>query len=298
MRVTFDSFSNTSVALLNRDATTQGLLTQKISSGENITSADQNPLEAQTILSLQSTGAQTQQFYNNATYALNVSTASYSAVKELSTVSDTAGELAAGTSALTTPEEFSANGTEVNGLIEEAVTSANQQFNGQHLLGGTETSTPPFTVVRDSQGQVTSVAYTGAAQGASIQVAPGSSVSPFPDGTSNSAVAGFINQLVSLRTAFQNNDATSVAAQVPGLQSSEDSILNTLGSLGAQQNSLQMTQNAATTSYSNTASTIGQLNDVNLAEASVELTQSQTAYQAGLQATAKIMSQSLLNYIT
>jgi len=165
------------------------------------------------------------------------------------------------------------------------------------LLGGTRTDTPPFSISRDAQGKVTAVSYAGAAQGPSIQISETSSVAPYPDGASNNEVGVFINRLVALRDALQNKDAAAVSALRPGLQASEDAVVGTLGRLGAQQSRLETAQESASASYDEASARIGNYNDVDLPQAMVDCTKSQTAYQAGLQATAKILSHSLLDYL-
>jgi flagellar hook-associated protein 3 FlgL len=190
-----------------------------------------------------------------------------------------------------------AYGVEVNTLIEQAITGANQKFDGKFLLGGTKTDTAPFTVIRDADGKVTSASYVGAAQGAAFQVSETANVSPYTDGATNTELATFINRLVSVRDALENGDVAAVSALRPGLQDSEDAVLGTLGKIGAQQRRIEMSQETAVARFEETSARISDHNDVDLSQAIVELTRSQTAYQAALQTTAKIMSQSLLDYI-
>src|SRR5688572_21296418 len=170
MRVTFNSFRDESLTHLNREAVNQGRLQAQLSSGQKISRPDEDPLTAQKILDLQSTTAQTQQYFRNAGYALDISRSSFSAVDELRKVSDRTGEIVSGIGEFTTGQSMRAYGVEVNTLIEQAITGANQKFDGKFLLGGTKTNTAPFTVVRDADGKVTSASYVGAAQGAAFQV--------------------------------------------------------------------------------------------------------------------------------
>ncbi len=297
MRVTFNSFRDESLTHLNREAANSGRLQAQISSGQKISQADEDPLTAQKILGLQSANAQTQQFYNNANYALDISRASFGAVDEVRKVSDRVGEIVASIGELTMPVGFQGYGAEVDSLIEQAVTAANQRLDGKYLLGGTKTDIAPFTAARDAAGKITSVAYVGAAQGPAIQVGEATTVSPYPDGASNTEIADFINRLVAVRDSLQSSDTAGVAAQRGGLQNSEDAVLGTLGKIGGQQRRLEMSLESASARYEENTGRISNYNDVDLSQAIVELTKSQTAYQAALQTTAKIMSKSLLDYL-
>ena len=299
MRVTFDSFVNIAQPILDRQGSIQAKLEQQISSGQSINEASDDPLTASRILNLQTATDQAQQNFQNASYALNISTASYNAVNAIQQVSTAASEIAVDASDSITGQESSAtNATQINEMLEEAVSAGNQQFNGSYVLGGTKTDTPPFSVTRDSTGQITGVTYVGAASGASIPVGDNTSVSPFTDGSANSSLADFMNQLVSFRDALTNNDTATISTLQSQLTQSNTNVINTVGQLAAQQSGLQRIQTETTASYNAMSAQMTQYDGVDLAQAATALTQSQTAYQAAIQSEAKVMAKSLLDYIT
>lgn len=297
MRVTFNSIRENSLLHMNRESAKLAKTQDEIASGQKITRPNEDPLVAQKILSLQSANAKDQQFYRNAGYALDISRASFSAMDRVRETVDRSGEIAESISGLTTPDAFRSYAEEVDGLIEQAVSVVNQQFDGKNLFGGTKTDSPPFNVTRDGTGKATAVAYVGAAQGADLQVSESTTVSPFADGASNTGTADFITRLIELRDALTGGDASSITALRPGLRASENEVLDTMGRLTAQQNHLEKTQDALSLRYDQAAARINQYNDVDLSTAIVNLTKSQTAYEASLQATAKISEHSLLDYI-
>ena len=49
----------------------------------------------------------------------------------------------------------------INSKLEDAITWANFQHLGQYLFSGSSTATAPYTVVRDSDGKISSVTYQG-----------------------------------------------------------------------------------------------------------------------------------------
>src|SRR6218665_123549 len=121
MRVTFNSIRENSLVNINREGSKQAKLQTQIASGQRIANANEDPLVAQKILSLQASNAQDQQYYRNVGYALDVSKASYSAMDKVRETVDRAGEIAESVSPLTTPDGFRSYAEEVNGLIEQAV---------------------------------------------------------------------------------------------------------------------------------------------------------------------------------
>jgi flagellar hook-associated protein 3 FlgL len=299
MRVTFNSFVNIAQPILDQQGSIQAKLEQQISSGQSISEASDDPLNASRILNLQTATNEAQQNYQNASYALNISTSSYTAVSAIQQVATSASQIAVEAGdPITGAESNTANAAQVNDMLEEAVAAGNQEFNSSYVLGGTNTSTPPFSVTRDSSGDITGVTYVGSANGASIPVGNGTSVTPSTDGTTNSGLADFMNQLVSLRDALTSNDTSTISSLQSQLTQSTTNLSNTAGVLSAQQSELQNIQNENTTSYNAMTSQIGTDDGVNLATAATALSQSQTAYQAAIEAESKVMSKSLLDYIS
>jgi len=67
----------------------------------------------------------------------------------------------------------------INEHLEQLVLLANTQQTNQYLFGGTQTTTAPYTVERDSNGEITSVTYQGSDQRRDIEVGPGVETSTF-----------------------------------------------------------------------------------------------------------------------
>jgi len=67
----------------------------------------------------------------------------------------------------------------INDHLEQLVLLANIRHNNQFLFGGTRTTTAPYTVERDSEGQITSVTYQGSDQQRTIEVSSGMETSMF-----------------------------------------------------------------------------------------------------------------------
>ena len=297
MRVTFNSYSDSLISQLGKQGNTQAKLQNQISSGQRINQASDDPIAAQRILSLQTSGAQMQQYYTNAGTALDISQASYNSVDGVRKATERASEIAVSSSGVLSASSSAAYASEVDGLVEQSVQSLNSKFNGNYLLGGTKTDTPPFSVARDANGKITGVTYTGASAGASLKVGENNSVSPYTDGNTNQQLGGYVNQLISLRDALASNNTTAAQGMQTTLTQNEDGVLGTLSSLGTMQSRLQSVQDSATADYDTLSNRLSKLNDVDVSTAVVQLTKSQTAYQISVQSASKIMANSLLNYL-
>lgn len=265
--------------------------------GQRITNPEDDPAAVGRALDAQAQKSAVQQFDQNAHRALDVNQASFAGFDSVRTLSDRAGEIAALVGGTTDPVSMKAYATEVNQLMEQALGSGNGKLGNNYLFGGTATDTPPFVATRNAAGQITAVAYQGAASGAGIALDAGTTVSPFTSGKDNQGIAGFINTLATLRDALAGGNATAVLATRTALASSDDQLVNTLGNLGAMQTRIQAASVANATRFTSLANAISADASADLPQTVIQLSRAQNAYQAALQTGAKILGVSLLDYL-
>ncbi len=207
-------------------------------------------------------------------------------------------------------DDLNAYATEVSQLISEAVSTANTQYNGDYLFGGTISNKPPFVATTDSNGQISSVAYQGNTSTASAEIAQGVTLNVLSPGanTSGSGASGLITDtrtgadlfahMISLRDDLLSGNVQAVSnTDLPALEADQQNqILYSTninvaeGRLSAATTSAQNQQTSLTTLISNDA-------DADLAQTITSLSQAQYAYQAALQSGATILKQSLLDYL-
>ncbi len=130
-----------------------------------------------------------------------------------------------------------------------------------------------------------------------MQVAEGSTISPYSSYQNNTQVRDFLNSLVSLRDQLNSGSADNVKTLATGQQTGENNLINMLSGQGAIQQRLELESSQNQTRYTDLATQISRDADVDLAQAVVQLTQNQNAYQAALSSAAKILNKSLLDYI-
>ena len=297
MRISNSSISDSLVSRLQKLNSKQTELQAQISSGQRITVASDDPAAMQRVLGLQADRQHVQQWARNGDRALSVSQASFAGVKELKGVSDRAGEIAVLGVSVTSPEGYRAYSSETNALLEQALQSANTRQAGQHLFGGTQTDTPPFTATRDAGGNITAVSYAGTASAAQFQVSDGTTLTPQTDGATNRKFADFMNTLVSLRDALGAQNVPGIQTAQTGLANSETDLLVTLSDIGATQTRLESSKGVNGSQFADLQQLSSAETDVDFAQTIVKLTQAQTAYQAALQSGAQTLQHSLLDYV-
>ena len=289
--------SSTLISQLQKFTSQQATLQNQISTGQSFVNPSDNPTAYGNVLNLESQKQQLTQYASNNTTATNISNAASSALTSLQTLSSKAASITSSLSGASAPSAFTSNVATVNQMIEQGLSTLNTQFNGSNLFGGTQTATAPFTATRDANGDVSGVTYNGTASAAGIPVADGTTLSPTTDGATNQQMADFVNNMVTLRNALTSQSASAVSATAPALQTSEDNMIQAIGTVGAVQTTLQAVASQNEVKFQTLDSADSAITSTNIAQTVVQLTQAQTSYQAALASSSKIMNMSLLNYL-
>jgi flagellar hook-associated protein 3 FlgL len=297
MRIATSTISDGIVNQIDSLATQQAALQNEVSTGQKITEPEDDPAGVNTALTLESELSDLTQYGSNASQALTVAESSSTGLTSLKSVSDTAGELATLGTGTLGASSMASYGTETNQLIEQAVQTANTEFDGSYIYGGTASSTPPFTVTRDSSGDITNVTYAGNTSQATIPLSTSSSVAPTTDGTTNQGIATFLNNLVTLRNALNSGDTTAVTNVQAGLADGENTIISAIATNGGIQSRITAAQTEQASQTTNLQTDMSSVVDADLPTTITKLDQVQTAYQAALQSAVSTMQLSILNYI-
>jgi len=295
-----------------------GVLSQRLqqlqtesATGQRIQEPEDDPSAVQQVLNMQSKSSELQQYQSNIATLQGTATAAGSAVSGLQQIvtrlSDIATSAGSGT---VSQQDLDAYATEVSQLITEAVSTANTQYNGDYLFGGTISNQAPFVATTDANGQITSVAYRGNKSTTSAEIAQGVTLSVVSPGanTSGSGPSGLITDsrtgadlfahMISLHNdllsgnvqAITNTDLPALTADQQNQILYSTNINVAEGRLTAATTAAQNQQTSLTTLISNDA-------DADLAQTITSLSQAQYAYQAALQTGATILKQSLLDYL-
>jgi flagellar hook-associated protein 3 len=297
MRIASNTLSDSMVRQIQQLTSEQAKLQLQVSSGRRITQPEDDPAAVGRVLGLQSEQRQIKQYASNALRALTLAQTSYSGLQGLKKVSDRIGELSTlGTGALSA-DSMRTYATEVEQLLEQALQLANSRQGGDYIYGGTAVDSPPFVASRDADGKITGITYAGNAEQAAIPLSEATTVTPSTSGATNAGLADFLNTLVALRDSLNTGDIEGVRATHAGLTTAEDLIIGAMADNGGVQTRIEAAQSQQQDRAVNLESLISDESFVDLPTTIVKLNQTQTAYQAALASTAKIMNLSLLDYI-
>ena len=301
MRIPNLTMSEAVVNRLNRLNRKQNQLNEQIATGQRITMASEDPQAASRVMRLRSEKMAAQQYAKNTNVALGISQATYAAVDRLRQLSDRAGELAAASNSdNVSPQERQAYAVEVDQLIQAAMEAGNTKFQGEYLFNGVNTDTDlngspqPFVL---ALGTPDSVTHQETTDGAEIQISDTLSIAPRLKEVDNQKISTFINNLVSLRDGLNTSSTSSITAARKALLASENEIVGVLANNASIQARLESVASQSASRFNDIEALISRDADVDQAQAMVNLTRQQTAYQAAMQAGAQVLKMSLLDYI-
>ena len=204
--------------------------------------------------------------------------------------------------------------TEISTLVD----SLNTNFGGKYVFSGMNTTTKPFEISRDDDGQMTGIKYQGTVDGTdadgnaipvkadlSRTIATGVDVSLKTDGRQLMNEQGNPAEKDDLGTfladalkALDANDTEALSGKLLARSNMEtENVVNMRTEIGAISNRLKSAQERNTSENINLKSIRSNKQDVDLAEKYMEFTMEQQAFQASLAMGTKILQTNILDYL-
>jgi len=309
MRVTSNSYSENLITQLHTLARRQISLQNQIATGQRVQNASDDPFAAQQVLQLRDDAAANTQYQKNIQTHQEYADATHGLMRNLQKVLDRSQEIATMVDDLDSAEDLKSYATEIDQLLKHAVQVANAQHRGDYLLGGTRTDAPPFSVVTDATGKVTSVSFGGNTNVPESEIGQGNLVSsriPGENSTGNGvrglvadtrSGADIFAHLIALRDQLQSGDVAAIATTRDQLRADEENLLFHIADNGALQSRLEASLNTAKDEKLSLESQISNRTDVDLPATIGRLNQEQTTYQAALQSAGSLLDLGLLPFL-
>jgi len=270
---------------------------QQVSTGKSVNVPSDNPAAAADMVQNTIETADVDQYTQNVSSVLSTVQTADSALSSVVTSLTQAVSLGTeGANGTNTAANQQAIATQVQGLLSSVVSQANLSYQGAYLFGGTASTTTPYTADPSSPSGYT---YNGNNDVNSIQVGDQLNVQVNVPGSqifSNSS-ANVLGSLSSLVTALQSGNTTAIGTATAAVSSalnyvSQQRVIygNTESQLNSQETYLQQ----ETVNLSSQATS---LVGVDMAKAATNLSQAETDNNAALAAAAKVLPDTLLNYL-
>jgi len=268
--------------------------TQKsISTGKRVNKPSDDPVAMAQILDCRTHLASMDQYAKNMDRGITWLKASESSLYE-------ANELLARTKELVlsqvtgtaTTETRHATAEEVTHIFEQLIALANTQVGDNFIFSGFKTDTSPFLSTSDYTYQ----GDTGAIQ---IETARSQKVTINLNGSEvfTGGPVNIFQTLDDVVTHLQNDDTSGLQTDLDALDSSISHILVKVTEIGGKTRPLESTRSHLEDLRLNTTELLSELEDMDLVEAVAELSMQQTAYQASLASSSRLLQMSLLDFL-
>jgi flagellar hook-associated protein 3 FlgL len=284
------------LAELQQSQVTLNTALQQVSTGLSVNEPSDNPTAAaQMVQNTIETGDLDEYTQNVSTSLSTLQSAGSvlnSVVTSLTSALSAGTEGANGTNSTT---DLQALASQVQGILTGVVSAANTSISGSYLFGGTSTATP-YTA---DPASPTGYTYNGNNDTNSVAVGDQTSVQINLPGSQIFSAAGnnVIGALSSLVTALQGGSSSNIETATAAVDSalnfvSQQQVFygNAETQLNSQETFLQQDKVTLSTQANN-------LIGVNESTAATELSQAETDNSAALAAVAKVLPNSLLNYL-
>jgi flagellar hook-associated protein 3 FlgL len=282
---------------IQQSETTLSTALQQVATGKSVNVPSDNPSAAADMVQNTMETAAVDQYTQNVSGVLStVQTADSSLSSVVSSLTQAVSlgtEGANGTNSAANQQEIA---VQVQGILSSVVSQANATYQGTYLFGGTASTTAPYTADPLSPSGYT---YNGNNDVNLVQIGDNLSVQVNLPGSqifsnANTSVIGSLSSLVSAlqsgNTAAIGTATTAVKAALSYVSQQRVVYGNAESQLNAQDTYLQ---SETVTLASQENSLIG----VDEATAATNLSQAETANNAALAAAAKVLPDTLLNYI-
>lgn len=174
-----DSIYNSASWAIWRHSTALARLQEKAATGQDINRPSDNPTDANRILSLRTESRSMEVYMNVLNDAVSTLDFSSSMIQQIDNEMISAlGYLTSiSTGGAETEDTRRILANQLNSILEQVISLANSRLTGHYLFSGAASDVQPYTVERDSSGNITMVLYQGSSEERNVAVAPGVEVS-------------------------------------------------------------------------------------------------------------------------
>jgi len=294
MRVTDKLMAATVTSSLFKN-TAQLLRTQNmISSGKRITKPSDDPLGMGKVLDHRKTLSSIDQYQRNIAHSQSWLQHTDMTLATIDTSLIRAKEIAEYQATETATEltrEIAAE--EIENIYDQVLQLANTALEGRYIFAGHQTDAPPFS--RDGSYNATYSGDTG-----EIRATVGEKVDIV---TNINGADAFVNTfnvfdiLRDLQNGLMADDTDAISAQLESLDDALNQIVQVRAEVGAKLNRLETTENHWLNVTLNLEEMLSGIEDADLIKAMTDLVSQETAYQASLAASARMIQPSLIDFL-
>ncbi|GAB7049804.1 flagellar hook-associated protein FlgL [Catenuloplanes indicus] len=295
LRVTDGAITNRVLANLQGNLTRVGNLQEQLSSGKQISRPSDSPTGTVSAMQLRGESRAVQQYTRNASDGLGwlgvIDTALTSSLSQTGKVRELVLQgMSAGTAS--TPDAREAIAAEVENLRKSLIGVANTKYLDRPVFGGTTTGERAFDGNGSFVGDTGTVMRT-VGDNSKVQVDANGAAVFGANGTDSQ----LFTVLESIAANLRGSNTAGLDADLQNLDVAIGTIKTNLADVGARYNRIETSRTAADDRLLNVKSKLSEIEDIDLPNTIMQMQLQQTAYQAALQATAKVIQPSLMDFL-
>jgi flagellar hook-associated protein 3 FlgL len=274
---------------------------QKLASGKEITRPSDDPYGTSRALSLRSDVAAAQQYQRNVTEAVSWQNITDAALSKMTDAIHRARELTLqGANDTVGTSAREAIASEIDQLIESVKGEANASYGGRYVFSGTLTATRPYTVsgVDTYGGNANPVAREiGPAVAVQVNVI-GESLLGNGQGANDALILDNLRDVAQhLRSGTTADMNTLRTTDLQNLDANLQRLVQARATVGATTNRLEAADARLAEVEEAALKLLTEVEDADMAKTMVEFSMQNSVYQSALQAGARIVQQSLLDWL-
>jgi flagellar hook-associated protein 3 FlgL len=299
MRITQQMMANNLSRSLSQHTEKLMKAQSAVSSGKQITTASDDPVGMSHVLDYRKTLASIDQYSRNITQAntgLNLADTTLSDIQALlNQAKSLAIEQANGTY---NADDKKTVAGQLQQIRDQIIQLANTKNGNQYLFGGRNTVTPPY----DSEHPETAT-FNGDDSQNQILISDNVKLDVHVSGKQafDGTIAGTADPVVVLTTLIDGlnaNDSSAAASSLDPLDQCMAQVSDTQAAVGITLNHLDATETHLSDLKLSFQAMLSNTEDADLTKTITDLTAQQSAYDASLAVTAKIIQHSLLDYLS
>ncbi len=291
------TFSTTITADIQQSEQTLQAALQQVSTGKRVNLPSDDPGASAALVQNLTASARVDQYTSNATSTLSQLQAADSAISSVVSLLNQAVTLGTGgANGSSNASDRQSLATQVQNLLTSVAATANSNFAGAPLFGGTSTVQPPFLASAGSP-----VTYTYQGNSGTNYVAVGDSLKVQTNVAGNtlflnpgSSVIGSLQQLVS---ALSTGTSSSIGTATASVTAALDYLSQQHPIYGASTNQITSQEAYLSQEQVTLSSQQNSLVGIDTATAAEDLAQAETQNSAVLAAAAKVLPTTLLDYL-
>ena len=299
-RITQESINRTTLSNINLNIKKMQEIQEKLSSGKQLNRPSDDPSGTRKVLGLKTEELQFQQFSDNTEAARDQINYTFNTLESIQEIlSQVKGLTMQASNDTLGQSERKIIASELNELLESVLQFTNTDNNGRYIFSGTKTSTAPFSAVRDSNGRISSVSYTGNNEEIKYQVGTNTYIQVNTPGGTFFQDNEIFSTLISLRDTLEAStfDSSAFLDMRNTLDTATDTLSTEITKFGAKANRLEMTAHSLENSQIALKELISYTEDADVASLIMDLKRQENVLQSSLQTGARIIQPTLLDFL-